>query len=154
MIADSRSDEFVFGFVHQWLDMERLDFFQFDVTLHREFDESTRASARQEVYQSFSYLLRNGEKGRLGNLLNSDYVIINGLLATFYGIDGVSGDAFRKVKLPTDSPRGGLLGMTAIHAMGSDGVNSSPVERGAWVLRHLLNDPPLPRRRTCRRFRD
>ena len=144
MIADSRSDEFVFGFVHQWLDMERLDFFQFDVTLHREFDESTRASARQEVYQSFSYLLRNGEKGRLGNLLNSDYVIINGLLATFYGIDGVSGDAFRKVKLPTDSPRGGLLGMTAIHAMGSDGVNSSPVERGAWVLRHLLNDPPPP----------
>ena len=144
MIADSRSDEFVSGFVHQWLDMERLDFFQFDVTLHREFDASTRASARQEVYQSFSYLLRNGDKSRLGNLLNSDYVIINGLLATFYGIDGVSGDAFRKVKLPAESPRGGLLGMTAIHAMGSDGLNSSPVERGAWVLRHLLNDPPPP----------
>ena len=34
--------------------------------------------------------------------------------------------------------------MAAIHAMGSDGVNSSPVERGAWVLRHLLNDPPPP----------
>ena len=144
MIADSRSDEFVSGFVHQWLDMERLDFFQFDVKLHREFDESTRASARQEVYQSFSHLLRDPVKGRLGKLLNSDYVIINGLLATFYGIDGVSGDAFRKVKLPADSPRGGLLGMTAIHAMGSDGVNSSPVERGAWVLRHLLNDPPPP----------
>ena len=28
--------------------------------------------------------------------------------------------------------------------MGSDGVRSSPVERGAWVLRHLLNDPPPP----------
>ena len=144
MIADPRSDEFVSGFVHQWLDMERLDFFQFDVTLHREFDESTRASARQEVYQSFSHLLRDPVNGRLGKLLNSDYVMINGLLATFYGIDGVSGDTFRKVKLPADSPRGGLLGMTAIHAMGSDGVNSSPVERGAWVLRHLLNDPPPP----------
>ena len=144
MIADSRSDEFVSGFVHQWLDMERLDFFQFDVKLHREFDESTRASARQEVYQSFSYLLRNGDKGPLGNLLNSDYVLINGLLATYYGIDGVTGDAFRKVALPANSPRGGLLGMVAIHAMGSDGVNSSPVERGAWALRHLLNDPPPP----------
>ena len=42
LIADSRSDEFVSGFLHQWLDMERLDFFQFDTTLHREFDESTR----------------------------------------------------------------------------------------------------------------
>jgi hypothetical protein len=144
MIADSRSDEFVSGFVHQWLDMERLDFFQFDVKLHREFDESTRASARQEVYQSFSHLLRDPVNGRLGNLLKADYVLIDGLLATYYGIDGVTGDKFHKVVLPADSPRGGLLGMVAIHAMGSDGVNSSPVERGAWVLRHLLNNPPPP----------
>ena len=34
--------------------------------------------------------------------------------------------------------------MAAIHAMGSDGIESSPVERGAWVLRHILNDPPPP----------
>jgi len=37
-----------------------------------------------------------------------------------------------------------LLGMAAVHAMGSDGIESSPVERGAWVLRYLLNDPPPP----------
>ena len=53
MIADPRSEEFVAGFVHQWLHMERLDFFQFDTKLHREFDESVRASARKEVYESF-----------------------------------------------------------------------------------------------------
>ena len=144
MIADPRSAEFVSGFVHQWLDMERLDFFQFDVTLHREFDENTRAAAREEVYQSFAHLLRDPKGGRLGKLLKSDYVFINGLLATFYGIEGVTGDEFRKVKLSADSPRGGLLGMAAIHAMGSDGIVSSPVERGAWVLRHLLDDPPPP----------
>ena len=166
LIADSRSDEFVSGFVHQWLDMERLDFFQFDTTLHREFDESTRAAARKEVYQSFAHLLRSptlrvgdstqpdsesqatsrvtAAEGRLGKLLKSDYVFINGLLATYYGIDGVTGDEFQQVSLPADSPRGGLLGMAAIHAMGSDGIESSPVERGAWVLRHLLNDPPPP----------
>jgi hypothetical protein len=34
--------------------------------------------------------------------------------------------------------------MAAIHAMGSDGIESSPVERGAWVLRHILHDPPPP----------
>jgi len=144
LIADPRSAEFVSGFVHQWLDMERLDFFQFDVKLHLEFDESARVAAREEVYQSFAHLLRDPDNGRLGKLLDSDYVVINGLLATYYGIDGVTGDEFRKVALPADSPRGGLLGMAAIHAMGSDGVNSSPVERGAWVLRHLLNDPPPP----------
>ena len=144
LISDPRSDEFVAGFVHQWLDMERLDLFQFDVKLYRDFDESTRAACRREVYESFAHLLRSSTHGRLGQLLKSDYVFVNGLLANYYGIDGVTGDEFRKVKLPADSPRGGLLGMAAIHAMGSDGVVSSPVERGAWVLRHLLNDPPPP----------
>jgi len=144
LLADPRSDEFVSGFVHQWLDMERLDFFQFDTKLHREFDESVRASARREVYESFAHLLRDPEAGRLGKLLKSDYVFINGLLANYYGIEGVTGEEFRKVKLPAGSPRGGLLGTAAIHAMGSDGVESSPVERGAWILRYLLNDPPPP----------
>ena len=144
LIADPRSDEFVAGFVHQWLDMERLDFFQFDTTLHREFDESTRSASRREVYESFAHLLRQSNEGSLGKLLKSNYVFINGLLATYYGIDGITGDQFQKVTLPPGSPRGGLLGMAAIHAMGSDGVASSPVERGAWVLRHLLNDPPPP----------
>ncbi len=144
LIADSRSDEFVSGFVHQWLDMERLDFFQFDTTLHRQFDESTRSACREEVYQSFAHLFRDSEHGRLGNLLKSDYIFVNGLLATYYGIEDVTGDEFQKISLPADSPRGGLLGMAAIHAMGSDGIESSPVERGAWVLRHLLHDPPPP----------
>ena len=105
--------------------MERLNFFQFDVTLHREFDENTRAAARTEVYESFAHLLRQSQGGQIGNLLESDYVFINGLLANYYGIEGVTGDEFRKVKLPTDSPRGGLLGMAAIHAMGSDGIVSN-----------------------------
>ena len=144
LLADSRSDEFVSGFVHQWLHMERLDFFQFDTKLHPEFDDSVRASARREVYESFAHLLRDPKAGRLGKLLKSDYVMINGLLANYYGIEGVNGDEFRKVKLPAGFPRGGLLGTAAIHAMGSDGVESSPVERGAWILRYLLNDPPPP----------
>ncbi len=46
--------------------------------------------------------------------------------------------------LPAGSPRGGLLGMAAVLAMGSNGERTSPVERGAWVLRKLLHDPPPP----------
>ena len=48
-------------------------------------------------------------EGQLGKLLNTDYVYVNGLLATYYGIDGVTGDQFQKVDLPDGSPRGGLL---------------------------------------------
>ncbi len=71
-------------------------------------------------------------------------MVINGFLANYYGIEGVHGDAFRKVPLPAGSPRGGLLGMAAVHLMGGNGEHTSPVERGAWVLRKLLNDPPPP----------
>jgi hypothetical protein len=142
MITSPKADEFVSGFVHQWLGMDRLDFFQFDTKQFRDFDESAKAAARREVYETFAHLLRN--QGSLSKLLKSDEIHVNGLLATYYGIEGISGDAFQKVKLPADSPRGGLLGMAAILAMGSNGERTSPVERGAWVLRKLLHNPPPP----------
>lgn len=142
LIASEKADEFVSGFVHQWLGMDRLDFFQFDTKQFRDFDESTKAAARREVYETLAYLLRHG--GSLTQLLKSDEIHVNGLLATYYGIEGIGGDAFQKVKLPAGSPRGGLLGMAAILAMGSNGQHTSPVERGAWVLRHLLHNPPPP----------
>jgi len=144
LIQDRRAHHFVSGLAHQWLDMKRLDFFQFDVGRHREFDESTRAAAREEVYQSILHLLRSTDQGQLQNLLKSDYVVVNGLMAAHYGLEGVVGDHYRKVSLPDNSPRGGLLGMAAINAMGSNGIESSPVERGAWVLRHLMHSPPPP----------
>ena len=144
LIQDPKAHHFVSGLAHQWLDMERLDFFQFNVERHREFDESTRAAAREEVYQSILHLLRSKDRGQLRNLLKSDYVIVNGLMAAHYGLKGVVGDHYRKVSLPKNSPRGGLLGMAAINAMGSNGIEGSPVERGAWVLRHLMYLPPPP----------
>jgi hypothetical protein len=142
LIASPKADEFVSGFVHQWLHLDRLDFFQFDTKQFRDFDESAKAAARREVYETFAHLLRSG--GSLSRLLKSDEVHVNGLLATYYGIDGVSGDEFRPVKVPSGSPRGGLLGMAAVLAMGSNGERTSPVERGAWVLRYLLHNPPPP----------
>jgi len=142
LIASERSREFVSGFTHQWLGLDRLDFFQFEFRQHRAFDDSAKADARREVYETVGHVLR--ENLGLHQLLKSDFVVINGLLADYYGFDGVTGDGFRKVSLPAGSPRGGLLGMAAILAMGSNGQHTSPVERGAWVLRKLLHDPPPP----------
>jgi len=142
MIESSKSREFVNGFTHQWLRMDRLDFFQFNTQLYRDFDESTKAAARNEVFRTIEHVLRMNCSVR--DLLKSNYVVINGILANYYGIDGISGDEFRKVALPAGSPRGGLLGMAAVMAMGSNGEVTSPVERGVWVLKFLLNDPPPP----------
>lgn len=142
LLDDPRSAGFVEPFVAQWLAMDRLDFFQFDLSLYPKFDDSTKEAARREVYETFADLLRANDP--LSDLLSADYVVVNGLLADYYGLDGVQGDDFRRVTVPAGSPRGGLLGMAAIHAMGSNGEHTSPVERGAWVLRKLLNDPPPP----------
>ena len=142
MLDDPRAWEFISGFAHQWLHMERLDFFQFNDRLYPEFDESVKDAARQEIYHTIRMLLT--ENLSVGKLLKSDFVVINDLLAQYYGIPDVVGAEFRRVDLPVDSPRGGLLGTAAVLAMGSDGERSSPVERGAWIMRKLLHDPPPP----------
>jgi hypothetical protein len=142
LLEDPRSREFVNGFVFQWLGMDRLDFFEVNRAKFPRFDDSTRLAAKNEVYETFAYLLQHNAP--LSDLLKADYIVANSLIAGFYGIPEVKGDAFQKVSLPADSPRGGLLGMAAIHFMGGNGDHTSPVERGAWVLRKLLNDPPPP----------
>jgi len=142
LLADERAAEFVSGFTHQWLHMERLDFFNYNYRLYPEFDDSVKEAARQEVYETILNLLRRNRP--LAELLKSDTLVINDLLADYYGIEGVRGSRFREVKVAADTPRGGLLGMAAVLAMGSDGERSSPVERGVWVLKKLLHDPPPP----------
>jgi mono/diheme cytochrome c family protein len=142
MLADPRSRRFVEAFTHQWLGLDRLDFFQFNDKLYPAFDLATKALAKQEVFETVDHLIRDDKS--LRELLASDTAVVNGALAGYYGLDGVTGDDFRPVKLPKDSPRGGLLGMAAVMAMGSNGEHTSPVERGAWVLRKLLHDPPPP----------
>lgn len=142
LLDDPRSRDFVDALTYQWLGLERLDFFQVNLDHHPRFDNSTRFAAKNEIYETVNHLVVNNAP--LSDLLNSDYVIINGVLANYYGIDGVDGDYYRKVTVPEDSPRGGLLGMASVHLMGSNGDHTSPVERGAWVLRKLLNDPPPP----------
>ena len=142
LLNDPRSVGFTRPFVSQWLDLDRLDFFEINRVLYPRFDDATKMAARDEVYEMFEHLLRS--KDSLGDLLQADYVVVNGVLANYYGLADVHGDAFRKVPLPQKSPRGGLLGMAAVHVMGGNGERTSPVERGAWVLRKLLNDPPPP----------
>ena len=142
LLSDPRGDAFVRGFAYQWLQMERLGMFQFDGVQFPTFDNATRLNAAEEVYQTFRHILE--ENLPLQTLLKADFVVVNDLMANFYGISGVEGHNFRRVPVDEKSKRGGLLSTAAVLAMGSDGQRTSPVERGAWVLRKLLNDPPPP----------
>jgi hypothetical protein len=142
LLADPKSRRFIDPFTHQWLGLDRLDFFQFNDTFYPDYDLATKALSRREIFETIALLVR--EDASLRQLLKSDFVVVNGILGRYYGLEDVVGDGFRKVNLPPNSPRGGLLGMAAVLAMGSNGEHSSPVERGAWVLRKVLHDPPPP----------
>ena len=142
LLDDPRSEGFVRSFLHQWLGLDRIDFFEINLKLYPRFDTATKVAAKNELYETFGYQLRHNAS--LRDLLKADYVVINRVLGHYYGIEGVRGDGYERVSLPQGSPRGGLLGMAAIHFMGGNGERTSPVERGAWVLRKLLHDPPPP----------
>jgi len=142
LLNDPRSEDFRQAFIHQWLGLDRIDFFEVNRALYPRFDTGTKVAAKGEIHETIAYIVRHNSS--LRDLLKSDYVVINRVLGHYYGIPGVKGEGYEKVALPKDSPRGGLLGMAVIHFMGGNGERTSPVERGAWVLRKLLHDPPPP----------
>jgi hypothetical protein len=142
MLNDPKARSFYEGFASQWGELDRFDAITVDETENFLFNAGIRQAASTEVVEFFQTLVK--ENLPASNLIDSDFVTINSVLAEHYGIDGVKSDAFQKVRLPAKSPRGGLLGQTAFLTLGSNGERSSPVIRGAYVLEKLLHDKPPP----------
>ncbi|MCA9069504.1 MAG: DUF1588 domain-containing protein, partial [Planctomycetaceae bacterium] len=82
----------------------------------------------------------------LMNFVDSDFTFLNERLAKHYGIPGVVGQKFRKVTLPKDSVRGGVLTQASVLKVTANGTNTSPVIRGVWVMENIQGRavPPPP----------
>jgi hypothetical protein len=139
MLADPKAEAFYHSFMSQWFELHRFDDIAVNPKDYLMFDEQVRYSAREEPIRFFEYLVK--ENLSLGNLIDSDFAMLDPLLAHFYGIEGVGGQGFRKVSLPPGSSRGGLIGITAFMIMGSTGDRTSPIIRGTLVLDKFLHDP-------------
>lgn len=107
-----------------------------------EMNAELRLAMRLETEKSFDYVLR--EDRSLLELLDSDYTFLNERLAKHYGITNVSGDELRLVKLPADSPRGGILTQGTMLGVTSNPTRTSPVKRGVFILDNILGTPPPP----------
>ncbi len=142
MIASPRAAAFIETFTTGWLELDHLDRIDPATAPSTAYDDAVHRHSRLEVYAMFGHLLRNNEPAT--DLIDANYVMVNGLLAEFYGLPAVRGDDFRRAPLPSGSPRGGLLGQSAILALTGTGQRTSPVDRGAYVLRKLLDQPPPP----------
>ncbi len=142
LLQNPKSAAFTEHFTGQWLRLREIDFTEPSMQLYPEFDDMLKVSMLREVRLFFDELLRDDLP--LTNFLASDFSMLNGRLAKHYGIDGVDGWTFQRVKLPPDRHRGGVLTMAAILKITANGTNTSPVARGAYVLDRILGTPPKP----------
>ena len=142
MLADAKARSFAENFTTQWLRTKELHssvspaadkFPQFTATL--------RAALYEEPIDFFYGLLR--ENRSLIECLDADYTYANEVLAAFYGLEGVRGEALQRVSL-NHRKRGGVLGMGSVLTLTSYPRRTSPVLRGKWVLEEILGTPPPP----------
>ncbi len=140
MLADPRSATLTENFGAQWLLTRNLATSRPGETYALAFDETLRRSMRRETELLLDSVVREN-RGVL-ELLTADYTFLNDRLAQHYGIPNVQGAHFRRVSLPADSPRRGLLGHGSILTVTSPAIRTSPVIRGKWILNNVLGAPP------------
>lgn len=143
MLGHPRAKEFYEGFISQWMHLKRFDSVGLSSRFLLHYTDAYILSAKQEPVEFFQVLVK--ENLPVANLIDSDFVTIDGVLAAKYGLtEHYKGNGFQKVSLPADSPRGGLISQAAFLAIGTMGNRTSPVIRGSLVKEVLLNDPPPP----------
>lgn len=132
------------GFVDDWLGTDQVGVMEPDKQLYgKRYDESLRQAMRRQSAAVFREIIRTRQPASA--LLKSDWTMVNQRLATHYGIGGVSGGKFQRVRL-TDATaiRGSILGHAGIMSVLSNGTQTLPISRGVWVLDNLLGTPSLP----------
>ncbi|MDA1274429.1 MAG: DUF1592 domain-containing protein [Verrucomicrobia bacterium] len=146
LLNDARSRRFVEAFTDYWLDLRKLDDTSPSTTLYNDYelDDPLKLAALEETRLFFEELLRADLPAR--NVVDSDFAFLNGHLAEHYGVPGVHGAKMRRVKLPQDSVRGGLMTQASVLKVTANGTTTSPVLRGHWITERILGyaTPPPP----------
>jgi hypothetical protein len=139
MLADPKSEALVENFAGQWLYLRNLKNINPDFETFPDFDDNLRQAMRRETELFFESIMR--EDRPVMDLMNADYTFVNERLARHYGIPGIYGADFRRVKI-ADENRRGILGQASILTVTSLPTRTSPVQRGKWILTNILGTPP------------
>jgi hypothetical protein len=144
LLSDPRSQQFVSAFLDYWLDLRKVNITSPDELLYNDYylDDHLVESATFETRAFFAELIRGDLPAR--NVIASDFVTINERLANLYGLPDVQGSQIRRVALPPDSVRGGLLTQASVLKVTANGTTTSPVVRGAWMMERILGKPAPP----------
>jgi Protein of unknown function (DUF1592)/Protein of unknown function (DUF1588)/Protein of unknown function (DUF1595)/Protein of unknown function (DUF1585)/Protein of unknown function (DUF1587)/Planctomycete cytochrome C len=142
MLKNPKARALTDNFGAEWMQLRKLDDARPSTEFFPTFNQQLRQAMHEEA-STFFDKLREGDRPIL-DLLDADYTYVNEDLAKHYGIPGVQGKEMRRVVLPPDAHRGGLLGMGAILALTSHTSRTSPTMRGKWVLEVVFGTPPAP----------
>lgn len=141
MVADPRFSRFTSEFANQWLSLDKFAVLEPDRKKFPKLTRDTRGQLRNEPVQFLEYLMRNNLPAR--NLITSDFILANEAVAHYYGLADETESGFRFVPIAHGrKDLGGLLTQPAILAGLSDGRESNPVKRGAWLARKIVAEPP------------
>lgn len=141
MIADPKFSRFINEFASQWLSLDKFDVLEPDRTRFPKLTRDARAHLRREPVEFLRHLIR--ENLPASNLVQSDFIVADETVAGYYdlGDKTESGLRFAPIKHGR-TELGGVLTQAAIMAGLSDGRESNPVKRGAWLARKIVAEPP------------
>ncbi len=154
MLTSPRSHQFVASFAGQWLDLNQIDATAPDMKLYPEYDELLRSSMVAETEAFFREMLTNNLP--IDTVIDSDFAMLDRRMAEHYELmpsfNGtktanskvIYGEEFRRVALPADNVRGGVMTQAAVLKVTANGTVTSPVTRGSWILRRIIGKPPSP----------
>jgi hypothetical protein len=141
MLQDPKSRALVDNFGGQWLQLRMMDVVIPDPKLFPDFDPALRAAMTTETQMLFDTIIK--EDRSVLDFIDADFTFLNERLAKHYGIEGITGEKFQRVKLASPD-RGGLLTQGSILTITSYANRTSPVLRGKWVLENLFDTAPPP----------
>jgi hypothetical protein len=144
LLNHPKSTRFIEAFSDYWLDLRKIDDTSPSTTLYNDYelDDPLKLAAVEETRLFTAELFRRNLPAR--TVINSDFTFLNERLAHHYGIPGVTGATMRRVTLPPDSVRGGLMTQASVLKVTANGTTTSPVLRGVWIMERILGFHTAP----------
>jgi hypothetical protein len=143
LLDSPRGDRFLRLFTEQWLGLNKLGTMPpSKETFPAYHIDRLEPAMKEETWRFIAELIRSNKS--VTALVDADFTYLNAGLARLYELPNVSGDHVQRFSLPADSPRRGLLGQASILTITANGVETSPVKRGVWLLEKLFGTPPSP----------
>ena len=144
LLGDPKSRALGESFGLQWLGLTNFrTSVRPDHEVFPEFSDELSADLYEEAIQTVAGVFR--ESGSLLDLLDAKHVVVNGRLASHYGLSLSPDSKWQRIET-SDRRRGGVLTLGAVLVSASYPRRTSPVLRGRWVLEEILGGrvPPPP----------